>query len=493
MTAFATIPLMLRHELRLSWRPVAARTSHKLMVGGLIAFVVMMHLMALPLPFALDELPAFSRLEVLAGVSATIVGALVMMVSLALIGAVQLIYSRNDMDLLLSSPIPRQSIIFTRLLTLAVSLLGLAALFTLPVANVMVAFGYWRFLVMYPVLLCLGITATAIGVLLAQAMFSILGPRRTRLFSQIFAALLGVAFLCAVNLHNILPQTAQKMGVQTLTDFLKHLPSADSWVWLPARAAIGEPLPFLIGTVLCVALFVATTFGLANRLIDSAITANGASANTVKTRSSGMLASRGGPVTVMRRKEWLLIGRDPWLMSQIGTQLLVMLPAMFLIGKSSEPTYLWLMVIFLAGHLGGALAWLTISTEESPDLLATAPVSRRDVLWAKLQAALVPTAALAAVPVAIAASMNLWVGFTLLVCGAGSALSTAILHVRNPRIAKRKEIGWRGNGNKLIGITEMLLSLVWALFGFLMLALGWWGMLSLLLPLPVIAYMLLRR
>src|SRR5262245_66480785 len=57
------------------------------------------------------------------------------------------------------------------------------------------------------------------------------------------------------------------------------------------------------------------TFGLANRLMANAIVANSVAGKTVK--SSRMLRTRGGPVAIMRRKEWLLIGRDPRLMSQI--------------------------------------------------------------------------------------------------------------------------------------------------------------------------------
>ena len=122
---------------------------------------------------------------------------------------------------------------------------------------------------------------------------------------------------------------------------------------------------------------------------------------------------------------------------------------------------MWLVVVFLAGHLAGALAWLTVSTEEAPDLLATAPVRRRDVLWAKLQAALVPTAVIAAGPVALAWSMNAWLGFTVLLCSAGSALSTSLLHVRYPSTAKRSELAWRGASNKVLPFVEMLLGLTW--------------------------------
>ena len=74
-------------------------------------------------------------------------------------------------------------------------------------------------------------------------------------------------------------------------------------------------MPFLVGLVLCLGLFVATAFGLANRLVANAIAADSVAGKTVK--SSRMLRTRGGPVAIMRRKERLLIGRDPRLMSQI--------------------------------------------------------------------------------------------------------------------------------------------------------------------------------
>ena len=115
---------------------------------------------------------------------------------------------------------------------------------------------------------------------------------------------------------------------------------------------------------------------------------------------------------------------------------------------------MWLAVVFLAGHLAGALAWLTVSTEEAPDLLATAPVRRRDVLWAKLQAALVPTAVIAAVPVAIA-----FYGRVARLHDPGVQRRQRAQHLAAaralPRSAKRSEIGWRGNSNKMLGIVEM--------------------------------------
>jgi ABC-2 type transport system permease protein len=485
MNTLAPLWLMARHEARLSWRQMSARTSHKWMLWSLVGFLVMMHLIALPVPFVLSEMRSMSQVDIMAAVTAVGAGVLLTAIPLALIGTVKLMYSRGDMDLLLSSPVPARAVVVVRVLTIAFGLLCIGALFILPFANTMALFGYPRALVAYVVLTCLALAATAIGLLLAQGMFWLFGPRRTRLFAQLFAGVLGVGFLFAINAHNILPATTQSSALQILAGLTAHLPSADSWVWLPARAALGEPLPFLVGLVLCLGLFVATTFGLANRLMANAIAANSVAGKTVKS-SSRMLRTRGGPVAIMRRKEWLLIGRDPWLMSQIVMQLLLMLPAMFVIWNAGTTvTYMWLAVVYLAGHLAGMLAWLTVSTEEAPDLLTTAPVQRSDVISAKLQAALMPTAMMAAVPVAAAWYVDLWLGFTIMLCSAGGALSTSLLHVRYPATAKRSDFSWRGSSSKMLPLAEMLLGLMWIVFGALMLAFGWWGMLALVVLIPI--------
>ena len=46
------------------------------------------------------------------------------------------------------------------------------------------------------------------------------------------------------------------------------------------------------------------------------------------------------------------------------------------------------MMVMAAGkaHLGGNLAWLSISGEDATDLIATAPISARRIVWAKIEA-----------------------------------------------------------------------------------------------------------
>ena len=110
MNALAPLGLMLRHEARISWRQMTARTSSGLMLGTLIGLLIFAHLLALILPLAISQMPALPQVTVLAAFTAAGAFAMLMMISVALVGAVKFIYSRGDMDLLLSSPVQPQAI-----------------------------------------------------------------------------------------------------------------------------------------------------------------------------------------------------------------------------------------------------------------------------------------------------------------------------------------------------------------------------------------------
>ena len=99
------------------------------------------------------------------------------------------------------------------------------------------------------------------------------------------------------------------------------------------------------------------------------------------------------PRRALRRKEWMLLRRDPWLVSQTLMQMLYLLPPAVLLWRSFEAgggalNLLVPVLVMAAGQLAGGLAWLTISGEDAPDLVATAPVPTRFVLRAKVEAVL---------------------------------------------------------------------------------------------------------
>ena len=106
-------------------------------------------------------------------------------------------------------------------------------------------------------------------------------------------------------------------------------------------------------------------------------------------------AFRGGSrQQALRRKEFLLLGRDPWLMSQTLMQLLYLVPpALFLWRSFSDSSTAIVLItpviVMAAGQLAGGLAWLTISGEDAADLVATAPLSPSSMIRAKIEVVLI--------------------------------------------------------------------------------------------------------
>ena len=132
---------------------------------------------------------------------------------------------------------------------------------------------------------------------------------------------------------------------------------------------------------------------MAPRFGEYAITAAGA----VRRRRRAVPAAQRLPprlaAAALRRKEWLLLFRDPWLASQTLMQMLYLVPPAMLLWKSFEANggaanLVVPVLVMAAGQLAGGLAWLTISGEDAPDLVATAPVPPRVVLRAKIEAVL---------------------------------------------------------------------------------------------------------
>src|SRR5262249_31557512 len=153
---------------------------------------------------------------------------------------------------------------------------------------------------------------------------------------------------------------AQAAAGQLFADFAARLPASDSWLWLPARGFTGD-LPMLAAIVIVACgLFAFVTLGLAGRFIASAVAAPGGEAGAPRQRSGRMRAFRTETVTVMRRKELRLLARDPWLLTQVGQQMIYLVPALLPVWHKSGATFSWMSIVFVAGMLGSALAWLTI-------------------------------------------------------------------------------------------------------------------------------------
>jgi ABC-2 type transport system permease protein len=169
----------------------------------------------------------------------------------------------------------------------------------------------------------------------------------------------------------------------------------------------------------------------------------------------------------LRRKEWILLRRDPWLMSQTLMQMLYLVPPALMLWRSFDRGHgaLQLLVpvlVMAAGQLAGGLAWLAISGEDAPDLVATAPVPPGFVLRAKIEAVLGAVALIFAPLVLALAFASPWqatvAGGGILI--AASAATAVQFWFRSQ--AKRSQFRRRQVSSRLATFAEAFSSIGWA-------------------------------
>jgi len=387
------------HELRLAWRDwlsmmTAGRRGRERVVAiALVIFVVFAHLLAWY--FVARYVDEMARMDKPAFV--VITGSIMLswslLVSQAMESVTRAFYARSDLDLILSSPAAARKIFAVRIGAMALSVILMAALLGAPLINVLIVRGGVRWLGAYGVVIAMGATAAAFAVALTVALFRVIGPKRTRLAAQIVAAVIAAVFIIGLQVAAILSHGSLSRMVFLESDTLVALvPDIDSLMWLPARAALGDPAALAVvlgGSLLLLGAAIvifSARFG-AHAIAASSVTASGA------RQASRSAFRHRSAARVLRQKEWTLLLRDPWLVSQTLMQILYLLPPALLLWRSyGEGTgalvVLVPVLVMAAGQLAGGLAWLAISGEDAPDLVATAPILRGQIVRAKVEAVL---------------------------------------------------------------------------------------------------------
>ena len=175
-------------------------------------------------------------------------------------------------------------------------------------------------------------------------------------------------------------------------------PDLDSPLWWPARAAIGDGEALLLLLAGGLVLLGGVMAIFSPRFADTAVSVS-ADAATAR-RGPRTTAFRGGSrQQALRWKEFMLLRRDPWLVSQSLMQLLYLVPPALMLWRSFSDSSAAIMlitpvIVMAAGQLAGGLAWLTISGEDAADLVATAPMPPSRVIRAKIEVVLIAIAAI---------------------------------------------------------------------------------------------------
>jgi ABC-2 type transport system permease protein len=174
---------------------------------------------------------------------------------------------------------------------------------------------------------------------------------------------------------------------------------------------------------------------------------------------------RAGLAASLRRKEWRLLMRDPGVFSQLSLQIIYTVPvAVILLRSETLPAAFALAptIVVIAAQVAASLAWLTVSGEDAPELIATAPVTPDAVDTAKLTAVALPLFVILALPLAGLALISLHVAALTLIVAAAASASTALLNFWHPMPSNRRGMLRRHSQSKLIGLAEHALSFIWA-------------------------------
>jgi ABC-2 type transport system permease protein len=377
-------------------------------------------------------------------------------------------YSRSDLELILASPTDVEKIFAVRIGTIALSMALMALPLAGPFINVLIWLGGWHWLGAYGLILAMGAAATALAVGLTVAMFRLIGPKRTRLLAQVVAAVIGAAFVIGLQVTAILSYgTLSRASLMQSAAVLAHAPSVDSIFWWPARAALGEGLP--LGAVLAVSLaaLAGIIAAVAPRFGDYAVTAAGVGSSPADNAQRSAAFRALSPRRTLRRKEWTLLRRDPWLVSQTLMQMLYLIPPAVMLWRSFDEgngAYQLLVpvLVMAAGQLAGGLAWLAISGEDAPDLVATAPVPASWIVRAKMEAV---TGSVALVFMPFLAAMAFASPQDVLIAASGIAVSAAsatLIQLWFRTQAKRKYFRRRQTSSRVATFAEAFSSISWA-------------------------------
>jgi ABC-2 type transport system permease protein len=202
------------------------------------------------------------------------------------------------------------------------------------------------------------------------------------------------------------------------------------------------------------------------RFADTVVSASGNAAPALQgTRARAF--REGSRQQALRWKEFVLLRRDPWLISQSLMQLLYLVPPALMLWRSFSDSTLAIVlvtpvIVMAAGQLAGGLAWLTISGEDAADLVATAPLPPSRVIRAKIEVVLIAIGVIFAPLVAallFASPLQAAVTASGVIIAAASATGIQLwFRVQ----ARRSQFRRRQTSSRLATFAEAFSSIGWA-------------------------------
>jgi ABC-2 type transport system permease protein len=400
-----TLPWLIQHELRLYWRQLNGKWLFIFL--GIFGLVLLSVLLPASLlirissrdPLSLNPIP---EAVFWWGVGGWMVGFFFAFYT-AIEQGVQVLFERNDLDLLISSILSPKVIFASRLLSIAIEIFLGFGLYIVPASVLALLLGLPQLLGVYPAVVGLSLTAASLGMLITLVLVRLLGAKCTRQIMQIFSSILAALFILGMQLPNLLspsgvaPSRHYSPFVSSIQEALQSQKflNAASWFWFPVRAMFGDWPSVLLTLVLSGGLawltveVLHTTFlrGTQESLTQKRLLPS----NVSRTQFSGSVFG------TMLRKEWYVILRNPYLISQTALQLVFLVPAILFAlrggygtGFTKTATLLPTIGLVIGMNWTMLLTRIVASGEEAADLLRSSPNSNELLRRSKLLAALIP-------------------------------------------------------------------------------------------------------
>jgi ABC-2 type transport system permease protein len=483
----ATLTWLAGHELRLGWRDwvslmTAGRRSRARTVAiALIVFGAFMHLFAYWLVAGYADATVAADTATLVGITGTLVLSWALLLSQAMESVTRAFYARSDLDLILTSPVSARKVFAVRMGRIALAAVMVAVLLAAPFIDVLAMRGGARWLSAYGVVAGMGAVATAVALALTIALFRLIGAKRTRLIAQIVAAVIGAAFVIGLQIAAIFSSgSISRFAALQSPWMLAHAPDTQSMFWWPAHAMLGDPRALAAVVAASFVLLAAAIALFSRRFGDHAMAAASVGSAVVRQRRSRGFRRRS-PMRVLRQKEWMLLLRDPWLVSQTLMQILYLLPPAVLLWvtfRDATGSYVILIpvVVMAAGQLAGGLAWLSISGEDAPDLIASAPIAPGRALRAKIEAVIGMIALVFAPIVAVLACEALSGALVAALGILAAAVAATLIQICFRTQAKRSQFRRRQTSSRIATFAEAFSSIAWAATAALAAAGSWFAL-----------------
>jgi len=450
------------HEIRLGWRMRPKKGAARW-----IGYALMLAWLGFGcfLGWVLRDEPIPPLPQIMTGVLAGSIVAFSFMTTQAIIGSQRTLYENGDLDLLFSAPIDGRTILLAKLLGITGSIALTYAVLLLTLVLPIAILGHPQLFGFVALLVALALAAAAIGLGITLGLAKLAGPRAARTVGQIAAALLGGAFFIISQLAS--HGDKRESSVTILFERFSEQGVGNSGLsGLPGHAAFGDPIAVIVLLGIGAGLFAVAGMTL-QRMFLTGYQDGGTRLS--RARPTGRATNRlfhAGLFRSVFAKEWRLLARDPALIFQILLRMIYLAPIVFIaFGRNDQVPMapgLAFASVLLAGQLVGSFAWLTVSAEDAPDLIAVAPVSKATIDRAKLMAAFAMAAPMGLIlPIAIALQSPLGALVTL-ACTAIGGAAAGYIELKLGKPAQRSAFAKRRSGSIVGGIMSIIVT---AIFG----------------------------